>query len=569
MENASFIPLQAGRVAATFDSDTLWLNHLRDGDTLLLRAVYPTYRDARWATALPRLEWVQRDIGPASFHLRFRASYPGLPFTWDLELIGREDHTIIYRASGHATEPVSTNRAGFCVLHQAALAGQPCRIRHVSGAAETEGHFPDQISPRQPFEAIRAISHFTPDGCRVEVLMEGDTFEMEDQRNWTDASFKTYCHPQSLPKPYTIQPGEDVEQTVTVTATFPVASQPRPPREMIATRLSDLEWHPLPELGLLRTNALPLADREAFLLSGVSYLRADLDATQPLGSQFQDALRDARAMKAYLEIGLYLGPDSARHLAAFKVDPTADVRRWLIYGIHSRLTQPGHLELVRGLGLPGELGGGCDGNFADLNQGYAHVDGLDFAGFSMQPQVHSFDDLSVMENAGTHGLVLRSARAAFPGLRFHAPSISLRQRSLPWDNTPAADPRLPTEFGAAWTLASLVSLIPTRVPTITLHGTTGPGGILDSEGQPTAIWNLLGAVYGAHPTEAAVPPHDCPERLAALVLRYPGGTRLVAINLTAEPLTVDVDTRPYMSLGKRLQLPPYLMYRMDIPDKPA
>ena len=39
--------------------------------------------------------------------------------------------------------------------------------------------------------------------------MEGDTFEMEDHRNWTDASFKTYVRPLALPWPYTLQGGRD------------------------------------------------------------------------------------------------------------------------------------------------------------------------------------------------------------------------------------------------------------------------------------------------------------------------------------------------------------------------
>ena len=36
-----------------------------------------------------------------------------------------------------------------------------------------------------------------PSGIELKLLFEGDLFEMEDQRNWTDASFKTYCTPQS------------------------------------------------------------------------------------------------------------------------------------------------------------------------------------------------------------------------------------------------------------------------------------------------------------------------------------------------------------------------------------
>ena len=37
--------------------------------------------------------------------------------------------------------------------------------------------------------------------------MKGDAFEMEDQRNWADASFKTYVRPLPKPRPYVIAEG--------------------------------------------------------------------------------------------------------------------------------------------------------------------------------------------------------------------------------------------------------------------------------------------------------------------------------------------------------------------------
>mgnify|MGYP006195238293 CR=1 FL=1 len=43
----------------------------------------------------------------------------------------------------------------------------------------------------------------------------GDVFEMEDQRNWTDASYKTYVRPLALPWPYTLEAGTELEQAVT------------------------------------------------------------------------------------------------------------------------------------------------------------------------------------------------------------------------------------------------------------------------------------------------------------------------------------------------------------------
>jgi len=39
---------------------------------------------------------------------------------------------------------------------------------------------------------------------------------MEDHRNWSDASFKTYVRPLVLPWPYTLKAGEEVKQSIKV-----------------------------------------------------------------------------------------------------------------------------------------------------------------------------------------------------------------------------------------------------------------------------------------------------------------------------------------------------------------
>ena len=54
-------------------------------------------------------------------------------------------------------------------------------------------------------------------GLRVTCKMIGDTFEMEDQRNWTDASYKTYVRPLALPHPYSLPAGETLRQSVELT----------------------------------------------------------------------------------------------------------------------------------------------------------------------------------------------------------------------------------------------------------------------------------------------------------------------------------------------------------------
>src|SRR5262249_38038947 len=97
------------------------------------------------------------------------------------------------------------------------------RVEHSDGAVE-RASFPALIDPWQPFKDIQSIEHDltleSPESpgsqLTVRCAFAGDVFEMEDQRNWSDASFKTYSRPLEWPWPYTLEAGATVEQAVTL-----------------------------------------------------------------------------------------------------------------------------------------------------------------------------------------------------------------------------------------------------------------------------------------------------------------------------------------------------------------
>ena len=76
--------------------------------------------------------------------------------------------------------------------------------------------FPELIDPKCPLQDIRALTHEVLPGVKVTCTMEGDSFEMEDHRNWNDASYKTYIRPLAKPWPYTVAAGETTQQSVTL-----------------------------------------------------------------------------------------------------------------------------------------------------------------------------------------------------------------------------------------------------------------------------------------------------------------------------------------------------------------
>ena len=138
-------------------------------------------------------------------------------FVYDARIEGLASGKCSFHAEGASARDFRTNRVGFVVLHPLrGVAGRPMTIGHIDGSVETVT-MPELISPDQPAFADPGAVAEPVDGLRVTCRLEGDTFEMEDQRNWTDASFKTYVRPVALPRPFTVSAGERVAQSVTIT----------------------------------------------------------------------------------------------------------------------------------------------------------------------------------------------------------------------------------------------------------------------------------------------------------------------------------------------------------------
>ena len=112
----------------------------------------------------------------------------------------------------------------------AGVAGAPVDVTHVDGGT-VHTTFPALVDPVQPITNIRALKHQVMPGVFATCTMEGETWETEDHRNWTDANFKTHSRLLDDPWPYTIAKGETIGQSVSLTfdGTLPAAADPTPP----------------------------------------------------------------------------------------------------------------------------------------------------------------------------------------------------------------------------------------------------------------------------------------------------------------------------------------------------
>src|SRR6201993_2787705 len=212
--------LQAGPLSAELDAGNL--RHIRYHGREMIRAISFIVRDKNWGTYAPQISNLDYREGSDSFRVSYEAVIEG-EFRYSAVITGAANGSLSFSGTGNALSDFPTNRTGFVVLHPIeGVAGAACTVEHVDGRIE-ETNFPLLIDPVQPMRDLRAITHQFFPGLKVTCRMEGDTFEMEDQRNWTDASYKTYVRPLALPWPYVIAKGNVVDQRITLTVSGSVA----------------------------------------------------------------------------------------------------------------------------------------------------------------------------------------------------------------------------------------------------------------------------------------------------------------------------------------------------------
>jgi hypothetical protein len=500
--------LTAGPLSAQFDQGAL--RNIRMGSVLVLQQIYSAVRDQNWGTVVPTIMILEEQQTPDSHVLVFESDHRqnDIHFRWTgtIRLAVTPSNpaqtaSLTFAMKGEARTTFLRNRIGFCVLHDASIAGQPCQIVHTDGSATANARFPDVISPHQPYVNIRSITHWLPDGMQVLVTMTGDTFEMEDQRNWTDASFKTYCTPLALPFPARIEAGTSVEQTVEITFTGDLP-QAQPLDTLTDIHLVD-ERVPLPHLGTCLADEA-LSDDQLDLLRSLrlATLRVDVDAHHPqIGTQLDTAHQIASKLHTRLDIALWLSDSAAEDLASFlsawELHAAAPLTRYfLVFQQGHKCTPASTLRLAsQTLGCP--VIGGTDAFFTELNRDRPDIpSGVAGVTYSTNPQVHAFDNASLIETLAMQGENLRSARTFCGNLPVLVSPVTLKMRwnpnatsaplPTPVGELPAtADVRQASLFGAVWTMGSIKHHAENGAHTVHYYKTHGIEGFMPpSTGNP-------------------------------------------------------------------------------------
>ena len=434
-----------------------------------IRLVGLVVRDRAWRT-LPPLNLRERARVSGGGVIDGETAVEDATLDWRLEFSPRP-MGIEVRAIMTARKDVITNRAGLVVLLPAeSFNGAPFTLRHGDGRKET-GRMPDAIAAHQPMLDVRDLQVQVRGGPGLALAFEGDTYEMEDQRNWLDPSFKLYNRPLTKPFPYRIPDGEEVEHRVVID----LSGAPRPvrrPRTPATARRGTM-----PAIGI--ATAPGRVPRTAEVIALVQGIRPAfiVHRTDARARGVEAAARFARLLAADLRIESFGdGVTLANAISAAK--PQSVVRYF-----------PGpHIDAALACSRA-QIAGGTFADFVMLNRN-GISDAADRATFALCPTVHARDDRSLIESLDAVSQVFTQGRHLAGTRPLDAGPCSLRRRLVPATGKPAVegpgrngqdydiDPRQHDNIAAAWLACTIAIGAITGVSSLCTFEPEGARGLV-------------------------------------------------------------------------------------------
>ena len=583
------------------------LLHIRCGEREIWHGVAFVFRDLDWGTPEPVIEHVDLSQSPDGFRVRLEGHFPVLPVIRlhiDIEGSGsgagegEGDWRVRFTAEAVPSADILCNRIGLCVMHPMSVQGARVDIEHSDGR-RSRSTFPSRIPPWPPFMLIRAIRHEWTPGRWARCELAGDSFEMEDQRNNSDASFKTYSRSNMMARPYRLRAGVAIRHSADLLVPTPGLSATTDRPASVAIRVGDA-------VGSLPRVGIEIAASDA---GAPEEVHAALQSLQPGHlhlslSEGDDTINWAgigallAAANARLRLDLSVADSSQARVAIEALSAALAAARVVPESIAVFPSDQRAIDAARQAFPASAIGGGSAHFFVQLNRlewlGY-----VDFVSFTTSPIVHGAEDSAVMLSLQSLPSMVRTLHAHNPQRPIRVGPSTIAARRSPLGNQPrvdgtrrvalaAQDPRCRGLYGAAWTLGYVAQFANAGgVEALTLMSLLGPCGIVRCVAGERLVRHpvyFVLARLGAAARVCGIAVSE-PQRVAALALDRDGTRELLLANLTGEPVDIHLDgwatsTRawvldadcaqhgwqpqdPRAWAAPQLRLPPYAVGRLE------
>ena len=527
---AENIEIKAGPLNLIYEAGDL--RYIKFNEIEIVRRVYVAVRDHNWDTITSTISNVEINTEKNSFEINYNVEniQDDINFIWKANIVGKSDGSICFKMDGEALSTFWRNRIGFCILLPMDCAETKTQINHVDGTIE-DSIFPKYIAPQliidgrpspvEPFSNMRGLTlNMSPD-LQVELNFDGDDFEMEDQRNWTDASFKIYSTPLKYPSPVEIKTGTKISQifSLNLKKQSPISKSSKGESEIHFT-IEKNKLVSLPKIGLDEPShdyQLDQQEIKRLRALNLSHLRINLYLSDPkYNAKMRKLCRDVNKLNLKLEIALFLSKNAEDELIELiklleEINPP--IESWLIFHEEEISTSEKWILLskkyLNKYDNNIKIGSGTNVFFTDLNRSVTSTEVMDFVSYSINPQVHAFDNLSLIESLEAQGETIKSAKKLSKNKPIVVSPITFKMRFNPNANThnkelknnqipSQVDVRQMSLFGAGWTLGSLKYLCESKPQSLTYYETTGWRGVMESmhgSNVSNKFYSLKGSVF--------------------------------------------------------------------------
>jgi len=500
-DNNRKLILNAGSMSMVYEKGNL--RYISVGDCEIIRMIYPAVRDREWLTVYPEISDETFDLHSGSFCIKYTCKYilGSINFSARYSIEGLPDNTIIFKLEGEALSTFEKNRIGFCVLHPVeGYSGNQCLIIHHDKTKE-KCKFPVNISPQQPFNDISSM-HWMINENNCILNFYGDIFETEDQRNWTDASYKTYSTPLKLPYPAIIKKGDKINQKVE----FKVKSKSKPEKagnSSVVLTIYPEKTSAIPKIGIGKsTRREPLTDYETKILRTLPFDHYRIDLylfIREWKFKAELAVNEALRLGYPVEFALFLDDDAIIQVTEFiewLSERHPEIALISLFHKTHQVTPDLLTSAISPLlknAFPGIIiASGTNANFAQVNRNRPNSALNDLIIFSIHPQEHASDNITLTENLQAQFYTVESASKFSDGKgiwispvnmqrRFNANIENYESTAIGDEFPPQVDSRLMSLFGACWTTGSLKYLMESGAKGVTYFETVGERGIFQGD----------------------------------------------------------------------------------------
>ena len=541
-----------------------FLRRIKYGDVEVIRMIYMALRDHNWNTFGHVIQNEEIEKLASGFRIKyecFNESDKEKIFKWTVEILGKEDGEISFEIYGEALKDVLKNRAGLCILHPILhTAGAPCELIHTDGAT-SKNYFPITISADNPFKDLKHFRWQCKDRW-YSLHYEGDAFETEDQRNWCDASYKTFCTPLSIPFPVLLKRGHKVHQKVIFKPDEPLPAISQEEKPIQITVLDKVST--LPHIGIAASTESDALSPECIAAIRDLNLHHYRIEVKPADKNWIDKFRNdckiAGSLGIPLEVALHISDEA--ELSKF-IDGLRHIEEKIKHVILLSADEPATAQALVDKAtslkkaLPTALiGAGTDYNYRELNVHHFDSGSSDFINYSIDPQEHATDDFTIIENIQGQYETVKSAQRLYPNCsRLHVGSLTLRKRFNPaatvmtdriLSTERKADPRQLTEFAAVFTLGSIKSLSAANANSVTIFQTAGRQGVMSLTGGKYPVYHVLKQILSMSDYKVRKTVSSDPVNADALLLTNGEFARLILVNYTSAGQLIATADKKYV-----------------------